>query len=172
MKLIKLFTCTLISIMLATSCEGKINAENAMEYINKLPEYQTAFFAPINIGKVVISAEGNKDADNEVYKRFQKLIDAGMVEVKKDSENVWRSAFNVTLTDKAKDICDPRRTCDEVAYLPVCTMKPTKLISALENTDTTLLCQFVIQQKNITVFGEYLDFDQDVEHQMSHEFVK
>ena len=170
MKLIKLFA--LISIMLASSCEGKISPENAMEHINNLPEYQTAFFAPINIGKVVITSDNNSKADDELHKKYQKLIDAGMVEVKKDSENVWRSAFNVVLTDKAKNMCDTRRSNDEIAYMPVCVMKPMKLISALENTDSTLLCQFVIAQKDITVFGEYLGFEPDVEHQMSYTFKK
>ena len=143
-----------------------------MEYINLLPEYQTPFYAPVAIGKVIISGEDNDKAEAVMQERFKKLIAADMVEVKKESSNAWRTVFNVSLTSNAQNICDTRRTNDEFAYMPVCTMKPVRLISTEANSDSTVLCKFVIEQQNITIFGDHLGFKPLVEHEMSHLFVK
>ena len=170
MKLIKLLSLIAV-VACAYACSNKVTPENAMEHIQQLPEYQTPFYAQLHIGNIIVSGKDAPNAEKVVKQKYKKLIDAGMVEVKKESGNVWRTAVNVALTSDGADVCDPRRTDGEHAYVPVCIMKPTKLVSAEQTSDTTLLCKFIIEQQNITLFGDFLGYAPNVEHTMSYTFV-
>lgn len=150
----------LLTLVLLVACAQPLTPETALERLRALPEYQTMFFAPFHIGRVVLTSENHVGADKYISEKYGKLIADGLLTVEKKDKNAWRTVLQVSLTEAGMALCDPRRTDEEHAFVAVCRVAPMAVDTLMPVGEDSVMCKYQIQQREVTPFGLFLGFEE------------
>lgn len=163
MKKLLFITLSLIAI----SCSREVTKEDALTRISTMNQYQTMYFAPMHIGRQVLTGENHNAPQIFIDKTYGKLITEELVEVKTKERNAWRTVIHITLTEKGLSMTDPRRSDNEHAFVAVCKVVPVAIDTIIPLGQDSLTCHYVIQQQEITPFGETLGFEVDRKYKVT-----
>lgn len=171
---------TLLASLLLTSCAGEFTPEEALVTIASQSEFTDSFCAPLHIGREVLTAENHKDPKAYVESKYGVLVRAGLVKAEIGEKNSWRTVINVTLTDEGRKMVNQKRTdehCkvtgeDHVFYVAACRLAPEKMIKVDTVSSDTLRIDYLIVERDITPFGEFLGFVDGRSHPHQRTFAK
>lgn len=169
----KLFTTLLISLLL-TSCAGPLTKEKATEQLSASSEFSTPFYAPLHIGKQILTADNHDNPQSFIKDKYGLLIDAELLEVKIEKSNSWRTTIHIGLTEKGRAMSDTRRADDEHVYVEVCRLMISSIdtLKPISQDGKVVECGFRFQEDNITPFGQHLGFQQGRTHSTKRTLVR
>lgn len=157
----------LISVTLF-GCSKTVTNESALEKLQSLPQYQSYYYAPIHIGRAVLTGEHHTNPEKYIASKYGKLIDKGLITVTVNEKNSWRTAIDISLTDVAKGMCDSRRSDDEHVFMAVCKVVPIAIDTVIQHTKDSVECHYVVQQSEVTDFGEFLGYQNGKTYSVKH----
>jgi len=140
------------------SC-GPMTKEDAMEQIRNKSVYSSFFYAPLHIGRQVVTLDPGVTLSDFIKERYGTLQDAGLVEIEILKESSWRNVFCVKLTEKGMKLSDARRSDEEHVFVPVCRIQPVVIDTLIPLDGGDMECRYVIEQNEITPFGVFLGFE-------------
>jgi len=139
---------------------GPMTKEDAMEKLSEKEVYNSYFYAPIHIGKQVAALDEGASLDTYIEEHYGLLQSAGLISIDILSRSSWRNVFAVSLTDKGRELCDKERSDNEHAFVAVFKVVPESVDTLIPLEDGRMECRYVIVQKDLTPFGEFLEFDE------------
>lgn len=151
--------CLLLLAVVLWSCGGEITKEDALSRVSSLAEYQTSFYAPMHVGRQVLTGENHKNSKGYIAKKYGSLVEQGLLEVEVKEDNAWRTVVELSVSEKGKGYLDPRRSDADHAYVAVCRVLPVQVDTLIVHSKDSVECKYVIQQSDITPFGEHLGFE-------------
>ncbi len=165
---------------LLNSCAGEFSTEDALASIADEPEFETAFCAPLNIGKEVLTGENFKDPKGFVERKYGELMHSGLVEAKIGEANSWRILLEVVLTEEGKKLMNEQRTDkyrkesgkDDVCFVAVCNLVPEGPTEVKELEDNIVKLSYRIVERDVTPFGKFLGHENGQIHHHSRKFEK
>lgn len=154
-------------------CAGELTNEKAAEAIGAQSEFSEPFCAPLHLAPLVLTGENHADPNVYLQSKFGALVDAGLVETQLGGKNSWRTMLRVNLTDKGRELCDQKRTQDDMFYVQVCGLRVDSILSLQSiGAGDTVLCRYRIVQQNLTPFGVHLGFMEGKQHVHERKFVQ
>lgn len=151
-------------------CQSKISEENALAKLQSLSQYNCYYYAPMHIGRAVLTGENHDNPDKYIASKYGKLIDKGLIKVTVNGKNAWRTSIDISLTDAAKSMCDGRRSDAEHAFVAVCKVRPITVDTVIVHAKDSVECKYVIQQSDVTDFGEFLGYQNGKTYNVKHIF--
>lgn len=170
----------LVGCMLLVGCAGEFSSDEAVQTIASRSEFKESFCAPLHIGHEVLTAENHKDPKGYVDSKYGKLITAGLIRAEIGEKNSWRTVINVQLTDQGRKMVNLARTDehmevtgeDHVFYVAVCRLSPETVTKIDTVSSDTMSVNYLIVERDITPFGEFLGFVDGRSHSHSRTFTK
>ena len=164
---------TLFFLSLLWGCSARLSGEDAHDLLRRSSAFTTPFFAPINVGPQVLTAENHKNPETFIKGKYGNLIDAGLVQVDISESNSWRSVMSVNLTPEGMKMADMRRSDHDHIYVMVCTLKVDSVFNVRqERKEKTALAECRFHETGITPFGQFLGFAEGNPHQVPFAFVR
>lgn len=167
----KNITISLFSLFLA-SCAGELSRDEALGIIADQDEFQMPIYAPLHLAPEVLTGENQKEPQRYIDRKFGNLINQGLVVAKLGGSNSWRTILSVELTDKGRELDDPKRTEDDMFYVQACNAVADSILEFKTISKDTVLCRYRIVQRKITPFGEHLGFVEGRTHLHERKFIK
>ncbi|MEG2755840.1 MAG: hypothetical protein RR931_04450 [Mucinivorans sp.] len=156
---------TILAIILLTACSEPMTKEDALAQLASQPEYNSYFYAPMEIGRTVLSGDDHKKSNEFIKSHYGPLTSQGLVEVELRGKNSWRTVIFVSLSPKGEQMSDPRRADSTHCYVAVCRLKPVAVDSLVAKGDSTL-CLYTIEQSELTPFGIHLGFKDKTQYHL------
>lgn len=153
----KVLFLMLLSVL--TAC-GPMTKEDALDELSEKEVYNQYFFAPIHIGKQVAALDEGVSLDSYIEEHYGLLQSAGLIEIEILTRSSWRNVYSVSLTDKGKELCDKDKSDDEHAFVAVFKVVPVSVDTLIPLEDGRVECKYVIEQRDLTPFGTFLEFEQ------------
>lgn len=166
MKQLFLLTITILLF----SCTATVTKEGAIEKLQALPAYNCYYYAPLHIGKAVLTGENHQNPEKYIAEKYGKLIDKGLIEVSINGSNAWRTSITISLTDAGASMSDPRRSDKEHAFVAVCKVRPTVIDTIITHSKDSVECKYHVEQQDITEFGEFLGYQNGKSYAVKHIF--
>ncbi len=168
------------SLLFSVGCAGEFSSSDALYAIGTEPEFEEYYYAPLHIGKEVLTADNFKDPKAFIAKKYGSLIEAGLVKAVEVGRNSWRVVLRVELTEKGEQMADMGRSGeyhkrtgrDDVYYVAVCNLVPEQVVNVELIGRDTARVEYTIVQRAITPFGKFLGFSEGVEYNHSREFTR
>lgn len=156
-----------------SSCSKELTKESAMEKLKPLDEFSHPYYAPLQVGEMVLTDDGHTSSEHYIQQNYGTLIAAGLLQVDNSVRNSWRTVLKVELTPQGIAMSDPRRANATTAYVQVCRMIPDS-IEKLEviDPDQTIDCHYRFTETDITPFGRHLGFSDGRIHRDKLRFVR
>lgn len=158
-----------LALLAMVGCSAPIDRQTAIEKLRQLPEFQTPFYAPLHVGREVLTGDNHKNPDTFLAQRYGQLVDKGLIEAKIESKNSWRTVTQIALTDQGRRLEDPRRATDDRVYVQVCNFQIDSItqFELLDPDGKTARCRFIFSETDITPLGEFLGFSPGRQHTMT-----
>lgn len=153
-------------VLLMVGCKDSKSptSEEALAYIQQAPEFNTTFFAPINIGVEILTSPENANPQKYIAEKYDNLIKAKLIEVEVVKKNSWRTVIESSLTAQAKKLEDGRRATDEKKYVAACTLKPVRVVDVDTIAADSIVYNYEFAETQITPFGKFLGFSDQKTH--------
>lgn len=142
------------------------SAEQMLETLKKAPHFTASFFAPMEIGRQVLTEQDHQNPQAYIDSRYRSLLQAGLIKVETVQKNAWRTVINTSITENGKQYVDSRRSSGEHAYVMVCNLRPQEIlkIDTLGATGDTIIYSYRFVESDITPFGEFLGYQANKQH--------
>ena len=160
-------------LSLLFGCSSQLSGEDAIKLLRQSSAFTTPFFAPINVGQQVLTAENHKDPERFIREKYGRLVDAGLVQVDISESNSWRSVMSVNLTPAGFKMADMRRSDHDHIYVMVCTFEVDSVFNIEQvGKEKTVIVQCCFHDTKVTPFGQFLGFSEGNTYQIPFAFVR
>lgn len=161
MNLTKKICIIALTISLFSCKNSAPQPEVMLQDIKKSEYFSSPFYAPMSIGRHILTESDHKNPSNYIKTNFGELIELGLLDAKVVEKNSWRTILDIKLTEQGAKFSDPRRSNHEQAYIMVCDICPTTInrVDTLGMANDTIIYHYTINQSNITPFGKKLGFE-------------
>lgn len=156
-----------IIVSLTTACKSNApTADQVLETLKSSQYFTASFFAPMEIGRQVLTEEDHKNPQSYINSKYKQLLGAGLIKVETIQKNAWRTVLSTSITENGKQYLDPRRSSDEHAYVMVCNLVPSEIIKidTLGVASDTIIYSYKFIESEVTPFGEFLGYQTGKQH--------
>lgn len=163
----------ILSAVALSSCSHDLTKDSALAKLTALEVFQAPYFAPLNVGEVVLTARQHANPAEYIRSEYGPLIEAGLVKVEQTDRNSWRTVLRIELTPKGRSISDPRRATDHKVYVQVCRLVPVSVDTLLVvDPERTIKCAYTFTEQQTTPFGLKMGFSDGRKHRDSLTFLR
>ncbi len=172
------FFLAVISSAVLWGCAGEFSQDEALYELQGLEEFTEYFSAPLHIGDEILTEGNHSDPMGYASGKYGVLVDEGLLEVEVGKANSWRTVLRVSLSDKGKGYYNEQRTssyralagAEDVYFVEVCRLVPERVVSVRVLGDDRVEVDYVIVERDVTSFGEFLGYRVGNEHAHSRVF--
>lgn len=156
-----------IVVSCLSSCKAEApTAEQMLETLKSSQYFTASFFAPMEIGRQVLTEDDHKDPKSYIDSKYKSLLEADLIKVETVEKNAWRTVISTSITENGKQYIDPRRSGDQHAYVMVCNLAPKEImkVDTLGAEGDTIIYSYRFVEIDVTPFGELLGYQNDKQH--------
>ncbi|MFI3287446.1 MAG: hypothetical protein R3Y61_03120 [Rikenellaceae bacterium] len=159
-------------------CAGEFSEDEALYKLQGLEEFTEYFSAPLHIGDEILTEANHSEPMGYALGKYGVLVDEGLLEVEVGKANSWRTVLRVSLSDEGRRYYNEQRTesyralsgADDVYFVEVCHLVPERVVSVRALDEDRVEVDYIIVERDITPFGEFLEYSAGNEHTHSRTF--